>query len=119
MKRIKIAVVGSRDYNNYEFVAGKLDKILSNIVNITIVSGGAKGVDSLAARYAKERGHELIEYLPDWEKNGKSAGIIRNNDIINESNFVVAFHKNNSRGTAHSVGLARSKNIPIRVVTIN
>jgi len=104
---MKLAVVGSRGFNNYEFLCETLDKIKD--VD-TIVSGGAKGADSLGARYAKDRKLKLIEFKPDWNKFGKSAGFKRNIQIVDECDKLVAFWDGVSKGTKHSIDLATKQN---------
>ena len=79
---MKLAVVGSRNFNNYELLKEKINENKWDIE--AIVSGGARGADSLGARYAQENNIPLIEFTPDWKKHGKSAGFKRNVDIINE-----------------------------------
>lgn len=110
---MKIAVIGSRTFNNYEIVKEELTKI----ENISlIVSGGAKGADSLGVKFAKENNIPYKEFLPDWNKHGKSAGFIRNHDIIKNSELVVAFWDGKSKGTKHSIDLARKMNIELKIV---
>lgn len=114
-----VAIVGSRDFVDYGFFESKVKHILQNITaEIIIVSGGAKGCDSLAARYAKENNHSLIEFLPDWDGLGKKAGFVRNKEIIDQANMCIAFSLNDSPGTKSSIQLATQKRIPLRVITL-
>lgn len=72
-------VVGSRSITDYAFVRAKLDEILAPYApDIVIVSGGARGVDSLAEAYAEERGYIKAIFPADWDRYGKSAGYRRN-----------------------------------------
>lgn len=116
---MKLAIVGSRGYNGWD----KFSKILNIIIkkyNIkTIVSGGAKGADSLARRYAKTYNIELIEYLPDWDKYGKSAGFIRNSTIWNNSDMGIAFWDGVSKGTEHSFSIAKKQNKKLFIYDYN
>ena len=71
----------SRDFNDYNLLKEKCDTFLEikRMVNdIQIVSGGARGADSLGERYAAEKGYHLQLFNADWEKYGKSAGYKRN-----------------------------------------
>lgn len=61
-------VVGSRTFDDYELMKKKLDHILKNYHRIVIVSGGARGADSLAERYAKEKGYPLKVFPAEWDK---------------------------------------------------
>jgi hypothetical protein len=74
---MKTAVVGSRDFYNYPDLFLELEKH-----DITeIVSGGARGADQLAQQYAAERLIPMTVFLPDWDRYGKAAGMIRNKAI--------------------------------------
>jgi predicted Rossmann fold nucleotide-binding protein DprA/Smf involved in DNA uptake len=76
---MKIAVIGSRDFADY----AKLSQVLNEQPGVTkIISGGAKGADSLAEQWAKEKGIETVVYKPDWAKYGRGAGVVRNRLII-------------------------------------
>jgi hypothetical protein len=108
-----VAVIGSRGFNDYE----EVKRTLSQIEITLLVSGGAIGADSLGEQYAKENNIETKIFLPDWNKHGKSAGFIRNTDIINEAELVVAFWDGNSRGTLDSINKAKAQNK--KVVIIN
>lgn len=113
-----VAIVGSRTYNDYEYIKTKIEYYTKNFTQkVVIVSGGAKGVDTAARKYAKEKNLTLIEYLPDWTL-GKGAGMMRNKDIINQADVCIAFLKDNSPGTSNSISLAETKGIPLRVVKI-
>lgn len=112
-----VMVCGSRDFTNYNLMRQKLDKILVNINQpITIVSGGARGADKLAERYAKDKGYGLIVIPAEWDKHGKGAGYIRNKQMVDISNYVIAFWDGKSKGTKHSIDIAKKQNKPIRVI---
>ena len=82
-----------------------------------IVSGGAKGADSLAARYANEKGIPLVVFLPVWDKYGKRAGFVRNKEIVKASDIVICFWDGQSRGTKHSIDYAEKLNIKTIIIT--
>jgi hypothetical protein len=111
---MKLAIVGSRSFTDFDLFKSKIDEfIFQNVINkkdIIIISGGAKGTDSLAKRYAIENDIEIIEYLPDWNLYGKSAGMVRNMDIVKNCDKLIAFSCNNSKGTEHSIQEARKLN---------
>jgi hypothetical protein len=109
-----IGVIGSRTFIDYDLMVDTLKHI-----KITkIVSGGARGSDSLAERYAKEHNIPTQIFLPDWEKNGKSAGFKRNTDIVNESDMIVAFWDETSKGTLDSIKKAEKLNKKILIINI-
>lgn len=96
------AIVGSRNFNCKKLLYDTL-----NDYNISlIVSGGAKGADSLAEEYAKDNNIPTKIFLLDWSK-GRSAGIQRNHNIILASDAVIAFWDGKSKGTEHSINLAK------------
>ena len=103
---LKYAVIGSREFTDYEY----LKSILTCYKFSSIISGGAKGADCLARRYAIDNNIRLVEFFPDWEKLGKSAGVIRNRQIVEASDVVIAFWNGMSRGTASSIKIARRAN---------
>lgn len=103
---MKLGVIGSRTFNDYGRLKIMLDVLLDGFGFTTVVSGGAKGADSLGEKYADERGLKKIIHLPDWDLHGKAAGFIRNRDIINDADILVACWDKKSKGTRHSIGLA-------------
>ena len=105
---MKLAVVGSRDFDDYEF----LKKILNHHPCTQIISGGARGADTLARRYATEHGIPIKEFIPDWNMHGKSAGYLRNEQIVDACDELVAFD-GKSRGTQHSITLAEKASKPV------
>lgn len=113
-KKKVLAVVGSRDFSDMKLFNSFLKSQIDTTA--TIVSGGAKGADSMARDFAIQNKIPLIEFLPDWKKYKKAAGMIRNEDIINNADKVIAFHKNHSRGTANSILLATMMDKPIEIV---
>ena len=80
-----------------------------------IVSGGARGVDTSARKYAKEKGIKLTEFLPEYEKYGRSAPLKRNITIIEYADAVLAFWDGQSRGTKFVIDHCRKRNIPLKV----
>ncbi len=118
-----IAVVGSRDFNDYTIIkCWLLQYIYENCWNIpegvTIVSGGARGVDTLAEQFAELYGCKKLVFPANWEKYGKSAGYLRNSEIIQNSDVVFAFQKNKSKGTQHSIDIARKLNKELYVFEV-
>lgn len=110
----RIAIVGSRDYPNAHVVVGARMKALPK--GCTIVSGGARGVDSIAAHWADMLGYKKVIYLPDWDAHGKSAGYLRNVTIVDNSDLVIAFWDGTSKGTKHTIDIAMKKGIPVEII---
>ena len=119
--RLKLAVVGSRSIQNFRFVGCILDGIVAAMgySEVTLISGAAAGVDSLAAKWARKRGFEVIEFPADWEAHGRSAGFIRNRDIVESADGVVAIWDGISKGTANSISLAKKRENLIAVINLS
>lgn len=113
-----VLVCGSRTCNNTKLVESKLDAILSNLGhhNCLILEGGALGADRLARIWAVKRGVETKVERADWAKHGKSAGFKRNKVMIDQASHVIAFWDGESRGTEHTIHLAKANNLPLRIV---
>lgn len=90
---MRVAVIGSRGLS-----VPDLGKYLPEDTT-EIISGGARGIDTSARNYALANGIKLREYLPEYEKYGKSAPLRRNITIIQNSDIVLAFWDGKSRGT--------------------
>lgn len=90
---MKVAVIGSR-----ELRVDNLEKYLPEEVT-EIVSGGARGIDTSAREYALKNNIKLKEFLPEYEKYGRSAPLKRNIQIIDYADMVLAFWNGKSRGT--------------------
>ncbi len=120
MQQIKVAVVGSRNFSDYDFFREKLEHLIKNLgENITYVSGGCKsGADALIKKYCLENQYKLIEHLPDWDLHGKKAGFIRNQLIVDDATHLIAFWNKLSKGTLSTINMAKSKGIPIKIVNI-
>ncbi len=91
-------VIGSRTFNDYELVKEELDKHEIS----KIVSGGVKGADSLAEKYAYENNLPVEIFKPDWSL-GRHAGFIRNKTIVEHSDTLIAFWDGVSKGTLSSI----------------
>lgn len=115
-----LLVAGSRSFDDYQFLSASLDKLLVNQSDVTVVSGGARGADTLAERYAHERGYQVRVFPADWNKFGKSAGYRRNRQMHEfiaqfPNRGCVCFWDGNSRGTTHNFDLANEFHTPLRI----
>ena len=101
---MNVAIIGSRSFTDYE----RAEEFLSVLdLDITrIISGGAKGADAIAERYASEHGIPITVYPADWKRYGRGAGMIRNKLIIADADVVIAFWDGASKGTKNSIELA-------------
>jgi hypothetical protein len=99
----KIAIVGSRDYPKLEKVRDMVEFLASYGPNRTIVSGGAKGVDLEAEEQARFYELEVIVHKADWEHHGRAAGFLRNQQIVDDADRVIAFWDGESKGTKDTI----------------
>lgn len=119
-KAVKLALVGSRDYTNYQefkiIIAETLHKWNIKIADITlVVSGDAKGADTLADMWAREHKKTFTMFVADWKAFGKAAGPMRNTDIINEATHVIAFPSKLGKGTQDSIRKAQETNKKVHI----
>ena len=111
----KVLVCGSRTFDDYEMLARTLDEHKIG----TIICGDARGADTLAKHYAKERGINLIEVRADWSR-GKQAGPVRNQRMIDMwPELVIAFWDGRSRGTKDTLKRAERNNIARIIVPVH
>jgi len=110
---MKTIIAGSRTIEDYEL----LSKIIkeSNFKIDLIVSGGAKGVDELGERYAREHAIPLKLFPADWDKYGKSAGMIRNQQMVDYADSLIAIWDGKSKGTAHTINQAKKKGLQLKI----
>ena len=102
---LRLAVVGSRSFDNYSF----MELVLSKFPHFILVSGGAEGADKLAERYAKENDLEVIIHKPEWKLYKRKAGMVRNTFIVRDCNAVVAFWDEKSKETKMIIDLAKKQ----------
>ena len=112
---MKVIIAGGRDFNNYNFLCQKVDKILSRQKDIEIVSGVAYGADKLGERYAIERNLTITRFPADWNTYGKSAGYRRNAEMAEYADALIAFWNRRSRGTKHMIDIANNKNLKVKI----
>ncbi|EPZ47608.1 SLOG family protein [Alicyclobacillus acidoterrestris] len=113
---MNIAIVGSRNYPNQDDIFWYINSLP---IEDVVVSGGARGVDSYAETFARQRGMTVKVFHADWDKYGKSAGYRRNVDIVNYADKVVAFWDGKSKGTKHTIDIARKCGKPVDIYKPN
>ena len=107
MMEVKLAIVGSRTFNDYATFNYVMNKICrENDYHVKLViSGGAAGADSYGEQFARLRNIPVKILRPDWNREGKKAGFLRNVDIIKACSVCVAFWDGKSHGTKHDIQL--------------
>ncbi len=113
---IRVIVAGSRGVKDWDLVQSKLEKILERHPNAVILSGGARGADELGERFAVNTGRGLRRVPAEWERHGKQAGPIRNEQMAHLATHLVAFWDGESPGTRHMIETAQGAGLQVRVV---
>ena len=105
---MKVAVIGSRGLS-----VPDLEKYLPDDTT-EIVSGGARGVDTSAKKYALAHGLKLTEFLPEYNKFGRGAPLKRNITIIEYADLVLAFWDGKSHGTKFVIDNCKERGEPVK-----
>lgn len=118
---IAVIVAGGRDFDDYNLLEKTLDILLKNFDDITIISGTAKGADSLGEVYAKKRNYGIIKMSANWDKYGKRAGYLRNSEMASKvkefDNYAsVCFWDGKSKGTKHMIDISKSQDIDCYII---
>lgn len=117
---IKVIIAGTRDFNDYAFLKKNVDYFLQGInpnnEEIEIVSGNARGADKLGERYAKEHNLPVKLFPANWDKYGKRAGYLRNQEMANYADMLIAFWDEKSKGTKHMIDIAKKQDLTVIVV---
>ena len=106
---MRIAIIGSRN-----LTVDSLQNYVDS--NDEIVSGGAVGIDQCAAEYAKNNGLKLTEFLPEYERYGRAAPIVRNKQIVDYADRVIVFWNGTSKGTLSVIKYAEKVGKPCEVI---
>ena len=109
---MKIAIIGSRGLHVENF-----GDYLSESVT-EIVSGGAKGIDTDAENYAKQHNIKATIFLPDYSRYGRGAPIVRNKQIVDYADEVIAFWDGKSRGTKSVIDYCKKQGKKITVANL-
>ena len=126
MKELRVIIAGSRDFSDYELLKKSAIEIITKktmLPDLTrIISGGARGADTLGERFANEMGLEISRFIPDWDGLGKRAGYVRNAEMAkfavedNNDGMLIAFWDGKSKGTKHMIDLANKYGLEVHVV---
>ena len=106
---MKVAIIGSRN-----LYVNDLQKFIPSETT-EIVSGGAKGIDTCAARYAASHNIKLTVFLPEYNRYGKAAPLKRNLKIIEYADLVIAFWDGKSKGTKFVINNCKKQNIKLMI----
>lgn len=113
---MKTIIAGSRNINDYNLLLEAVNKSNFNIT--CIISGGAKGVDSLGERYSIEHKLPLGIFNAKWEKYGKNAGYLRNKEMVENADALIAIWDGKSKGTKHMIDIAKERELDTYVLNL-
>ena len=108
---MKVIIAGSRTIDDYEAVCRAVEN--SGFKPTEIVSGGARGVDRLGERWAKEHGVPVKKFSAEWDKYGRSAGYKRNRQMAEYADALVVLWDGKSPGTKHMIDIAIELGLPV------
>ena len=112
----RLIVAGDRTFGNYGVVADAIEEQLGTFDEI--VSGGARGVDTLGEQWANNHGVKLTVFKAEWNKFGKAAGVIRNRQMAEYADSLLAFLKPTSKGTKNMITVATKLGLEVTVVKL-
>jgi len=112
----KVIVAGSREFTDEKKVHKVLNKLKKEAdFEIEIVSGLCRGPDMFGKNWAEKNNLKCHKYPANWNKYGKRAGFIRNEEMAKVGDILIAFHVNNSKGTQHMINLAIENGLKVKV----
>ena len=111
----KVIIAGTRDFSDYALLCSYADEVLAGRKGVEIVSGGARGADALGEQYARERGFALKVFPAEWKKWGAAAGPIRNAQMADYADALIAFWDGKSAGTRDMIRKAEDRGLRVQV----
>jgi len=115
----RVIIAGCRDFDEYALLKERCNHYLQEKMvthNVIIVSGHASGADALGEKFAKEHGLPCETHPADWKSHGRAAGPIRNAEMAEVSDALIAFWDGQNPGTRSMIELARKKDLQVSVV---
>lgn len=113
---MKVIIAGSRAITEPECVVIAVYK--SGFKITEVVSGGAPGVDRLGEWWAASKRLPIRRFLADWKKYGRSAGVIRNGQMAEYADALVAVWDGTSAGTANMIEQMKRAEKPVFVYEV-
>ena len=110
---MRVIIAGSRSFVNYNLLAERISKLPIKIT--TIISGAARGADQLGEWYGHVHDIPVEKFPANWKKYGKRAGYLRNVEMADNADALIAFWDGTSRGTQHMINIALEKRLLVMV----
>ena len=115
---IRLIVAGSRKFQDEYVFERYLLAYLAEYDEITIITGMARGPDIMAYDYAQYHEIPVLEFPADWDKYGKSAGYIRNAEMLKTATHLLAFWDGSSKGTKNMIDIAIKAGLDVTVILV-
>lgn len=125
---LRIIIAGGRDFNDYGLLSSQVSNIINHLETmihfdfITIISGNARGADRLGERYAKEHDINLAKFPAQWDRYGKRAGYLRNEEMAKYAvadghiGVLIVFWDGESVGTKQMIRMAEKYGLESRII---
>lgn len=116
---MRVIVAGSRSFRDYHLLKETLDELAAELgkKKLIVLSGHAEGADRLAEEWCRHRIGQVCEvYHPDYQKYGKVAPLVRNTEMVNAADALVAFWDGVSTGTKDVIDKARREGLKVKVI---
>lgn len=110
---MRILVCGGRDYNDWKVI----ETALEHFKPTELVHGGCRGVDTIAGNWAKRKGIPVQEFKADWDKFGRAAGPIRNQQMLDEAKPELLLMFPGGVGTRGMANLAREAGVKVTEIS--
>lgn len=115
--KYRVVVAGGRDYPISKFTLRRLkltlDNLSTNPDDILLISGNARGADQVPYQMS---GYTVEGFPAEWDKYGKSAGYIRNQEMAERGTHLIAYWDGKSKGTGHMISLARENGCKVCII---
>ena len=126
METRRIIVAGSRNYKDYRRISAVLSEFIRKFsedgIRPEFISGGCRGVDTLAERFCKLHNYPIKIFEADWVTHGKKAGYLRNKQMAEyaaeDNGMLIAFWDGESKGTKMMVDLAMKNGLTVHVENV-
>ncbi|NKE72859.1 DUF2493 domain-containing protein [Candidatus Manganitrophus noduliformans] len=114
---MRTIIAGSRTINDSLLVEQAVRESGFRITEV--LSGGARGVDCLGEEWARRNGVPVRHFPADWERYGKRAGYVRNEEMADRAEALISVWDGRSPGTGQMIEIAKRKGLKVFVLTPN
>ena len=116
--KFRVIIAGGRDFDDFRFLCKKCMYKLQNKTDVVIVSGVANGADKLGEKFAKFMGYQIKQFPPNWDL-GLVAGMLRNREMAEYADALIAFWDGKSNGTKNMIEEAQKRNLQVAIYYYN